>query len=189
MIKLSTFKTALLSAALLALPAAHAAPLSKTEFTAGMSRIQADYKTEREACNTQAKNAKDICVQEAKAHEKVERATLAHAYSEKPDDLRKVQIAKAESRYAVAKERCDDAAGQAKDVCRKEAKAIETKSLAGIKLGEKMADARQDAAQTRRDADHSVAAEKCESLDGDAQRSCKAKAAVAAEPTNLPAKR
>ena len=40
----------------------------------------------------------------------------------------KVLVAKAESAYAVAKERCDDKSGNAKDVCVKEAKAVESRA-------------------------------------------------------------
>jgi hypothetical protein len=38
----------------------------------------------------------------------------------------------------VAKEKCDDQAGNARDVCRKEAKAVETKALADAKMGKQM---------------------------------------------------
>ena len=79
---------------------------------------------------------------------------------------------KAESAYAVAKERCDDQAGNAKDVCRKEAKAIEVKALADAKLGRQVGEARSDASQSKRDADYKVAAERCEALSGDAKSQC-----------------
>lgn len=103
-------------------------------------------------------------------------AELTYSYSGKVDDRNKVLVAKAESAYAVAKERCDDQAGNAKDVCRKEAKAVEVKALADAKLGKEIGEARKDAASDKRDADYKVAVEKCDALAGDAKASCVATA-------------
>ena len=68
--KLNPLKAALLAASLLALPAAYAATLTKADYTAGKARISADYKSDKAACASLAANAKDICMQEAKAKEK-----------------------------------------------------------------------------------------------------------------------
>jgi hypothetical protein len=78
----------------------------------------------------------------------------------------------AESNYDVAHERCDDMAGNTKDVCVKEAKAVKVKAMADAKLGREIGEARQDAAADKRDADYKVAAEKCDALSGDAKSSC-----------------
>ena len=75
------------------------------------------------ACATRAGNAKDVCVEEAGAKQKVARAELEYSYSGKPDDRNKLNMVKAESAYSVAKEKCDDRDGNAKDVCIQEAKA------------------------------------------------------------------
>ena len=170
-----TFKTlqaALVAASLLALPVAHAATMAKADYKTGKTRIEADFKTDKAACNSQADNAKDICVQQAKAKEKVARAELEYSYSGKPADSNKVLVAKAESAYAVAKERCDDSTGNAKDVCVKEAKAVEVKALADAKLGKTVGEARQDATADKRDADYKVAIEKCDASMGDAKNAC-----------------
>ena len=81
-------------------------------------------------------------------------------------------VAKAESAYAVAREKCDDQAGNAKDVCVKEAKAVEVKALADAKLGKKIGEARKEPADDKRNADYKVAAEKCDAMAGDAKASC-----------------
>ena len=60
-------------------------------------------------------------------------------------------MAKAETTYAVAKERCDDLSGNPKDVCVKEAKAAEVKAKADAKLGKEIGEARKDAAADKRD--------------------------------------
>ena len=172
MIKLNTLKSALLAASLLALPVAYAATMTKADYKAGKTRISADYKTEKAACASLKANAKDVCVQEAKAKEKVALAEIEYGHTGKAADRTKVLVAKAESTYAVAKERCDDQSGNAKDVCVKEAKAVEIKALADAKLGKEIRDAKKDAAADKLDADYKVAIEKCDALAGDAKVSC-----------------
>jgi hypothetical protein len=67
---------------------------------------------------------------------------------------------------AVAKERCDDSAGNVKDVCVKEAKAAHVSAKADAKAQEKIVDAHKDAAVDKRDAEYAVAKEKCDALSG-----------------------
>lgn len=169
-------RTSLLVATLLTLPVAYAATMTEADYKAGKTRISADYKQDKAACSSQMSNAKDVCVEEAKAKEKVARAELQHGYSGKAADGNKVLVAKAESAYAVAKERCDDKAGNAKDVCVKEAKAVETKALADARMGKEIGEAKKDAATDKRDADYKVAVEKCDALAGDAKSGCVAAA-------------
>ena len=165
-------KTALAVAAMLALPLAHATSMTKADYSAAKTRISTDYKAGTKACETQAGNAKDICVEQAKAIEKVARAELEYANSGKPGDQNKVLVAKAESAYAVAKEKCDDLAGNAKDVCVKEAKAVEVKALTDAKTSKEVREVVKDGADAKRDANYKVAAEKCEALAGDAKAGC-----------------
>lgn len=172
------FKASLIVASMLALPVAMAATMSKTDYSTTKAHISADYKADKKACATQAGNAKDICVEEAKAKEKIALAELEYGYSAKPADLTKVQVAKAEAAYAVGKEKCDDKAGNDKDVCVKQAKAVETKALADAKMVKQVGEAKVDAVDTKRDADYKVAAEKCDALAGDAKSSCIAAAKV-----------
>jgi hypothetical protein len=181
--KTSLLKISLIAAAMLALPLAQAATMSKPDYKASKSRIGADYKADKAACASFSANAKDICVEQAKAKEKVARAELEYGYTAKAGDMTKVQVAKAESNYAVAKEKCDDQAGNGKDVCVKQAKAVETKALADAKLGKQIGEARSDAADTKRDADYKVAAEKCDVLAGDAKSACVADAKARAGKT------
>ncbi|OGB28816.1 MAG: hypothetical protein A3F78_07310 [Burkholderiales bacterium RIFCSPLOWO2_12_FULL_61_40] len=131
----TNLKTALIVAALLALPVAQAATMSKDDYKAGKDRIGADYKADKEACAPLADNAKDVCVEEAKAKEKVARAELEYSYTGKPSDQTKVMEVKAKTAYGVAREKCDDLKGTEKEVCVKEAKAARTKALADIKMG------------------------------------------------------
>ena len=167
-----SFKATLLAASMLVLSSAYAANISKDELAVGKTRISADYKTDKAACGSLAGNAKDVCMEEAKAKEKVASAELKHAYSGKPADHIKAMEVKAETAYAVAKEKCDDKGGNDKAVCVKEAKAVEVKALADARTTEKVGEAKKDAAEDKRDADYKVAAQKCDALAGNAKDSC-----------------
>ena len=165
-------KTAIAVAALCAAAGSFGANMSKPDYTAAKDRIEADYKVDRNACDKFSGNAKDICKEQAQGREKVARAELEYNDSGKPADATKVAIARADATYAVAKEMCDDKSGNAKDVCVSEAKAVHTKALTDVRLSERVGEARKDAAQDKNDADYKVAAEKCESLAGDAKAAC-----------------
>ena len=165
-------KASLVVAVLLSFSAAQAVTISKAEYKADKTRISADYKTAKAACAAFAANAKDICVEEAKAREKVARAELEYRYSGKAADQTKVLVVKAKSAYAVAKEKCDDQAGNAKDVCVKEAKAVEVKALADAKMGKKIGEAKKEASDDKMDANYKVAVEKCDALAGEPKTSC-----------------
>ena len=173
-----TLKISILAAALLVLPVAYAQTISKADYSAGKTRISADYKADKKACGAMTGNAKDICKEEASAREKVARAELNYSYSGKPADQTKVLVAKAETAYAVAKERCDDQSGNAKDVCVKEAKAIEVKALVDARMAKQITETQKNGADEKRDADYKVATEKCDALAGDAKSSCVSAAKV-----------
>jgi len=166
------FKTSLLVAALLSFSVAQAATLTKAEYKAEKTRISADYKVDKKACDAFKDNAKDVCVEEAKAKENIARAELEYSYTGKAVDQTKVLEAKAKSAYAIAKEKCDDQSGNAKDVCVKEAKAVEVKALADAKLGKQIGEAKKEASEDKSDANYKVAVEKCDALAGDAKTSC-----------------
>ena len=168
--------------------------MSKTEYKAAKQDISAKYKADKTACKAMTGNAKDICIEEAKGREKVAKAELEA--KESPSDKHRydLRMAKANAAYAVAKEKCDDLSGNAKDVCRKEAKAAYVAAKADAKVAEKTSDAnatarektqdanatarekttesRRDAAADKRDAAYAVAKEKCDALAGDAKANC-----------------
>lgn len=168
----AAFRPLLVVCAMLALPIAHAANLTKADYEAEKARVGAVYKSDQGACTSFAANAKDICSEQAKAKQKVAYAELEHRYTGKAADLTKLEVAKAESTYAVAKEQCDDLKGNERDVCVKQAKAVEVKALADAKMGRQITEAKTDAGQAKRDADYQVAAEKCDAMAGDAKASC-----------------
>jgi hypothetical protein len=168
--------------------------ISKDDYKAGKDRIAAEYKAAKAACGSLSGNRNDICMAEAKGKEKVALAELEVSYKPSRETRYQVSVAKAEANYAVANERCDDLAGNAKDVCVKEAKAAETTAKADAKAQLKTsdanataneksaeaygkadsqaADARKDATADKRDADYKVAKEKCDAFAGDAKDQC-----------------
>jgi hypothetical protein len=64
-------KASLVVVAMLVLPMAQAATISKAGYTAGNTRISADFKADKAACAALTANAKDICIEEARGKEKV----------------------------------------------------------------------------------------------------------------------
>ena len=79
-------KSSLAIAALLALPLAQAANISKDEYASGKTRVGAEYKTAKAACDALAGNTKDICQEEAKAKHKVALADMKYSYTGKLSD-------------------------------------------------------------------------------------------------------
>jgi len=168
--------------------------ISKGDYNAGKGRIAAEYKSAKAGCASLSGNPNDICVAEAKGKEKVARAELDASYKPTPKTRYEAHLAKAEADYAVAKERCDDKAGNAKDVCVKEATAAETAAKADAKAqmktsdasataneksadarseaNKQAADARKDAALDTLDAQYGVAKEKCDTFAGGAKDRC-----------------
>jgi hypothetical protein len=148
--------------------------MSKSEYTMHKDAIKADLKTAKTGCDALTANAKDICIAKAEGSEKVAAAELEARYKPTEKSRTNVGVAKAEAAYKLAKEQCDDKAGNAKDVCIKEAKAAQTaaKADANMKAKEVSTDARKDAADVKRDADYAVAKEKCDRFSGNAKDSC-----------------
>ena len=100
-------------------------------------RIEAQYNVDKARCDELAGNAKDVCKAEAKAKERVAKAELEANAKGTPKARYEAQVVRAEAEYDVAKEKCDDLAGNQKDVCEKEAKATEKKAKADAKAAYK----------------------------------------------------
>ena len=117
-----------------------------------------------------------VCVEEAKGHEKIALAWLDYNYSGSTSDQAKLNEAIYEARYEVAKERCDDLAGEPKDVCQREAKTARDKAKADTKANQKIMEAQDDAAAAKMKADYKLAAERCDTLAGERKDICIASA-------------
>ena len=92
------------------------AAMSKDAHKAAKEKIEAQYKVDKKACDGMKENAEDLCKAEAKGKEKIAKAELEAQYKPSPKADEKVRLAKADAAYDVAKEKCDDLKGNAKDV-------------------------------------------------------------------------
>ncbi|MDQ2735913.1 MAG: hypothetical protein M3Y55_13220 [Pseudomonadota bacterium] len=134
------------------------------------------YEADSKACDSMAGNPKDVCVAEAKAKRTKTEVDAEAAWKDTPKAREHAAHETAEADYKVAKERCDAKGGNEKDVCIKEAKAAMTKTEADAKAMRKTTDAHMDASKDKMEANYKVAAEKCDSLAGDAKNACVANA-------------
>jgi hypothetical protein len=181
--------TALSAAICFALSTGAMGAMTKPEFKAEKEKISAKYKDEKAACKAMTANAKDVCMEEAKGHEKVAKAELDAQYKPSPRNDNDVRLAKAKAAYNVEKEKCDDRTGNDKDVCKKEAKAHFVAAKGSAKVADakektaaadtgtvqpssKVADAKREAASDNKDAAYATAKEKCDAMTGDAKANC-----------------
>lgn len=165
-----------------ALAAAFGLPFSAQAMSGGdyksqQNRIGAEYRAAQQKCNSLSGNAKDICVAQAKGAEKVATAELSARRDNYTAAARhKVRITKAETTHDVAREKCDDLAGNAKDVCVKDAKATLTRAKAEAdsdrKAGETAQASREKVAKVTREADYEAAVERCDTFAGEAKTRC-----------------
>lgn len=89
----------------------------------------------------------------------------------------KNEQARIKSEYKVATERCGSLAGNPKDVCKAEAKAVEEKAEAKLKADRHpSAKASRHMQEEYAEADYKVAAEKCGAQTGNARDVCKKEA-------------
>ncbi len=164
--------------------------MSKEKFKSGNERIAGEHKSAKDACKSHSGNARDICMKEADAGAAIAKADLKAEYQPSSNNRYQASVKKAQAEYAVAKERCDDKAGNAKDLCVKQAKAAEVAAKADAKAKmkisdatgtavQKTSDARQDARSDKRDAEYVVAKEKCDVLAGDVKARCMSDAKTA----------
>ena len=157
--------------------------MSKDARDMAIKNAESQYRMDKSACDGMSGNAKDVCIDEAKGKEKIAKAEAEAAFQNTPKARENAREARAEANYEVAKEKCDDLAGNTKDVCVKEAKAALVKAKADAKVdrvaadtrkdsADRMADAHREAASDKRDADYKVAIEKCDAFAGTAKDAC-----------------
>lgn len=149
---------------------------AKAAYKAAKDSASATYKAERAKCDALSGNPKDVCIEEAKAAEKRSKAEAEAQYKNTPKAHMNARIAAADGDYAVAKEKCNAQSGNAKDVCKKEAKAVHVKAVVDAKSSKKISDVKSEAKEDKRDADYKVAIEKCEALAGPDKEACVATA-------------
>jgi hypothetical protein len=188
------FSEITLAACLIFSAPAMAESMSKNQFKSQEKNIASEFKSAKAACSSLAGNAGDICIAEAKGNSSIANAELKFNYKPSTKSRYGLRVAKADAEHSVAIEKCDDKAGNVKDVCVKEADAAQVHQLADAKFKaktlkanadaneesadanadarKKAGDAYSDAKEDKNDADLAVAKEKCDALAGSAKSIC-----------------
>lgn len=173
---------------------AMAQTMSRDQYKARKASIAAEYRLAKAACASLAGNAKDICQIDASGKDRVAKTQLRASYKPSENASYKLRVVTADADYSLAKAKCDDKAGNVKDVCVKQAQAIEVAAKADAKTRlktvdanttaiektakaqtsaiKKGTDARKEAASEKSSANYAVAKEKCGALAGNAKSNC-----------------
>jgi hypothetical protein len=106
------------------------AKLSKDELKAARQNIDDGYKNDRDKCKTLARNAKDICMAEARGNRSVAKAELNAKDKGTRKARQDAREARAKADFEVARQKCDEKGGNTKKVCLKEARAARTAAMA-----------------------------------------------------------
>jgi hypothetical protein len=157
--------------------------MTKTDYAAEKARINATQDADVARCTQLAGNARDVCKLEVQGARKVAMAQLDARNKATREAAYDVRVVRAKADYAVATEKCDDLAGNDKDVCVKAAKSAEVAALAdakankkivdaGVKANKTMVEAKVDANQDKMTAEYKVAVEKCDALAGVSKDNC-----------------
>jgi hypothetical protein len=177
---------------------AMARTMSFADFSANKTSIKTAYAADKKVCASLTSNAKDICIAQAKGKEAVALAELDDSYETTLKTQYNLRVAMGEATYDVAKQQCDDLAGNPKDVCVKEAQAALTVAKANAtvqmktsaannialekamesnaKANSETKEVRADAAADKRAAQLRVAQEKCDAFASTSKDTCLATA-------------
>jgi hypothetical protein len=155
--------------------AAYASPASnelKVNYNAANERAATDYKVARARCDSLTGNPKEVCVEEARATQIRARADARALYRNTPKARTEARKAVADADYDVARTKCKSVVGNDRDVCVRQAKANHVAAIADAKADKKVAEARTEANQEKREAEYRVALEKCDAMAGAVKGTC-----------------
>jgi hypothetical protein len=118
--------------------------LSKEERKAEEDRIATEHKSAKDQCRSLKANARDVCTAEADGASKVARAELEARDKGTIKSQTDARIARAEADYEIAREQCDDLAGNLKEVCLMDAKAALARGKADANVAHASKEAGRD---------------------------------------------
>lgn len=179
-------RIACIAAALCCAAAAQAADpegtMSKEAYKAQQQRIEAEYDAVQARCKPLDRTARHVCSERARGARDVAAAELEMQYKPTADNDEKVRLARAEATYAVTLEQCKAMEGNAREVCRKDAKAVFAGARAEAKLqkdvvaqalrSENMVRERGESAEREAEAQVAAARERCEMLPDAGRENC-----------------
>jgi len=118
-----SFRLALLATAL-ACAAAQAAPPSPAELRAQRERIQDQYEYARSQCQRLEGHARALCQEQARGERDIQVAEMRLQAEPTADNDQKLRLARAEATFARAQLQCKEMDGDARRVCRADAKTV-----------------------------------------------------------------
>jgi hypothetical protein len=143
---------------------AASATMSTSDYSLRKERAAIEYQAARTQCSPLAGNPRTVCLAEARAVERKAMAEAEARYHGTAMARRDATIESAEADFEVAKTKCSTRTGNDRDVCVKEAKAMEVRTKAEAIANEKIAAVRRDMRDDERNAEYEVAIEKCDAL-------------------------
>ena len=159
-----------------------AGTISKDTYKAQQVRIEAEYDAAQARCKPMKGNARDVCNEQVRGGRDIQIAELELQYKPTADNDEKLRIARAEASYAVQLQRCKSMDGNAKEVCRKDAKAVFAGARAEAKLqkdvvaqtmrSESVVRERTEQQDRQAEAQFAAARERCEMLPGEGRENC-----------------
>lgn len=182
------FRIASLAAALAWAAVAHAAPpladpaMSKEEAKAQKVRIEEQYDQSQARCRRVQGPARELCNEQARGERDIQSAELRMRMEPTPDNDEKVRLARAEAAYSKSLLRCKDYDGQARRLCREDAKTSFEGAKSEAKLqkdvvaqtlrSEGSVHERTAAADRAAEAQFRQARERCEMLPAEGRQNC-----------------
>lgn len=114
--------------------AAASANMSLADYLARKKQISAEHKYAQGVCGSNPSLNREICLAEALGRDSVAKADLEVAYRSTPRTRYEAIEARAEARFLVARERCDEGGAMKQDACIRSAKAVlvEARADAGV---------------------------------------------------------
>ena len=103
---------------------------AKVDYEVKVEAATIDHKQAREKCDEFAGNAKDVCLEEAKAALARTKALAEAAYENTPQARTEANMAIADADYAVAKAKCEAKDAAQKELCLKQAGSARSKAEA-----------------------------------------------------------
>jgi len=149
-----------------------ASPEAKPAYQQARDTAAAHYKNARARCDALAGNPKDVCVADARAeHVRAEEEARAR-YDDTLKSYTRARMRIASANYERDRTRCAGLAGNARDVCREQAKAVLVAAQADAKADQKTIEARNEAREDKLGAAYRVAMEKCGAFAGAEKDQC-----------------
>ena len=152
---------------------AHAAtPEARLAYQQARDAAGASYKNARARCDAITGNPQDVCVAEAKAARVQAEESARARYEDKLKAYTRARVRIASANYDRDGARCADLTGNAKDVCKAQAKATLVAAQADARADQKSIEARNEARDDTLGAAYRVEMEKCDAFAGAAKDQC-----------------